>query len=192
MCAPGLRTGLIEPPWVRGEIPGASSGLGFPCRQMGRCLAAFSQTGREPPGRAGGCHAPLLKTPRAVLTQQGPTPRSPWGSVRPCGGMSQNIQKVPPGREAWSWLPARLPQSSCHHGCTSAGPSACLGPSKAGRRGWKQTLCSPGTQPILWVRAEGWRARLTLCDPGQAPALSVPLRSGTVIPSWGWCCMWTL
>ena len=163
-CAPGLRTGLTEPPWVRGETPGASGGLSFPCHQMGRWPQSFLRDKRGDSRQSRRMPHPSAKTPKAVLTQQGPTPRSPWGSVRPCGGMSQNIQKVPPGREAWSRLPARLPQSSCHRGCTSAGPSAYLGPSKAGRRGWKQTLCPPGTQPVLWVRAEGWRVRLPLCD----------------------------
>lgn len=48
--------------------------------------------------------------------------------------------------------PCSLSQSSCHRGCSSAGPSARPVPSKAGRRGWKQILCPLWTRPVLQIR----------------------------------------
>lgn len=93
-CAPGLRTGLIEPPWVRGEIPGASSGLGFPCRQMGRCLAAFSQTGQEPPGQSRRTPCPSAENPQGCFDSAGPHPQISLGF---CETMWWNESKHPEG-----------------------------------------------------------------------------------------------
>lgn len=73
------QTRLAQPTRVRGETLGPTAALVFPAVKWGSCLGAFSLgmggallgqwNGRLPP--------PPQKTPRGVLTQQGPTPRSP-------------------------------------------------------------------------------------------------------------------
>lgn len=74
---------------------------------------------------------PTENPPRAVLTQQGPTPYL-LEVLRPFGGKSQNIQKVPAlGRKAvepgFSLL---SPRAAATTAAPEPGPSACLAPSQ--------------------------------------------------------------
>lgn len=152
-------------PGTRGVTSGMSLpslSLSFPCCQRGRWPPPAS----EPPPRmrrAGGRypHTSTENPSRAVLTPspdlKGPHPRSQssetilWKeSKHPEGSRAQE-------RSSGAWLLARLPQSSCHHGCTSARP-----------------ICLPGTFP----RLGGGAWALLETDP-------LPLRTWSIVPGSG-------
>ena len=109
----------MEPPWVRRETPGASSGLGFPCCQMGRWPWSFLRDKRGDSRHSRRMPRPSAENPQGCFDSAGPHPqislgfwetmwwnesKHPEGSAGE-GGMEPASRSPPPEQ-----LPPRLHQ----------------------------------------------------------------------------------